>query len=716
MDAPRSYNAMLDAVAQSASTPVKAVLAALALALVVGLGAWGAHAADPVPDNPNTPLVATSVDEAVVAVVADHAYVQVDGQVVTGTGFIAPAGKPLSFEAYAEDGYALSSVFVADVYGNPVPIIGGLPAFTIDAEGVVDGLTITLETEQVRPNAGLVVEDEKADEAQPAAAEVVQATVVGQAAEYVYDGEPHTVAADVLGADGQPLEGFYAMATTQSFTNVTDGAVEVPLADVAIYNAEGVDVTANFDFDVQPGSISITPAPVTIKTPSATKVYDGTPLTADEMQLEIPGIEEFMEVAVTIAATGSQTQIGQSDNTYTLDWGTVDPANYQIDETLGTLIVSANEAPIVITLHDASRPYDGTPFTSNDFDLAAPSGYTATVVASGSQTDAGSSENAVASYAIYDAQGNDVTATFSDITTVPGTLTVEPAELLVTTPSAYKAYDGTPLTAAADGFVQGFVAGETATYRITGSQTRVGSSDNTYSLVWDGTAKQANYRIVEDLGVLAVTDPEPASDGGASNNNGGAASQAGSTANSAPANAASGNAGTATDAAAAIPAAAVEEVVEVIEVIEEAPVVTYVDAPAYESTPVSDTPNVTYLTPASASTQQPDASAATPDAGAGNGSSSQAPAAASTATGDDPAGAVATEGAESSSEASSAGEEVVEEEVLYDDATPLAGIDDSSQAASSPWAVLGAILLAALLALIVLFFVKRRSQKDDARA
>ncbi|MCQ4775673.1 hypothetical protein NE634_18610, partial [Lacrimispora saccharolytica] len=72
------------------------------------------------------------------------------------------------------------------------------------------------------------------------------------------------------------------------------------------------------------------------------------------------------------------------------------------------------------------------------------------------------------------------------------------------TPSDSKTYDGKPLTKA--GSISGFVKGETATFETTGSQTEVGSSTNGYSLTWDGTAKQGNYTVSEELGALTVTE------------------------------------------------------------------------------------------------------------------------------------------------------------------------------------------------------------------
>ena len=87
---------------------------------------------------------------------------------------------------------------------------------------------------------------------------------------------------------------------------------------------------------------------------------------------------------------------------------------------------------------------------------------------------------------------------------VDGTLTIKPAQLTITTPSATKVYDGTALTRP-NGTVTGLVNGETATVTATGSQTAVGSSKNGYTIAW-GTAKASNYEIVkENLGTLTVT-------------------------------------------------------------------------------------------------------------------------------------------------------------------------------------------------------------------
>ena len=104
---------------------------------------------------------------------------------------------------------------------------------------------------------------------------------------------------------------------------------------------------------------------------------------------------------------------------------------------------------------------------------------------------------------IRNAKGDDVTKKLN-IRYVDGSIKINPATLTVTTPDATKVYDGEPLTAA--GSITGFVNGETATFTTTGTQTAVDSSDNTYSIVWDGSAAESDYTISETVGTLTVTE------------------------------------------------------------------------------------------------------------------------------------------------------------------------------------------------------------------
>ena len=110
-----------------------------------------------------------------------------------------------------------------------------------------------------------------------------------------------------------------------------------------IRNAQGKDVTDELKIRKIDGEIQITPAPLNIETGSATKTYDGSALT--NATLKVDGL--VAGDVVTGRTTGSQTEVGSSANAYTLTWGEVDPANYEITEQLGVLTVEAAVAPVV---------------------------------------------------------------------------------------------------------------------------------------------------------------------------------------------------------------------------------------------------------------------------------------------------------------------------------------------------------------------------------
>ena len=314
---------------------------------------------------------------------------------------------------------------------------------------------------------------------------------------HVYDGLEHKeelevkdIFRDVILSAGTDYDVTYS---TTDFTNV--GKITITITGKGNY-------TGTFD-----RTYEITPATLTVTTPSANKVYDGTPLTAEGT------ISGFVnKETATFTTTGSQTEVGSSSNTYSIEWdGTAKSSNYKISETVGTLTVTENENEIVVTTKHSSYTYDGlahgTEVTVSDL----PKGYSLEKAASSATaTDVTTAIEATCdTLVIKNAEGKDVTNNLK-ITKVPGSITITPATLTVTTESAKKVYDGTPLTA--DGTISGFVNKETATFTTTGSQTEVGNSKNTYSIKWNGTAKSTNYQISEAVGTLTVTqqsiDPE----------------------------------------------------------------------------------------------------------------------------------------------------------------------------------------------------------------
>ena len=217
----------------------------------------------------------------------------------------------------------------------------------------------------------------------------------------------------------------------------------------------------NYDITYKSNTIIITPATAIVWTGSDRKIYDGEPLTCADAGIDDTVGEDHDKITVT--ATGTITDPGTTDNTYTIDWGSVNSDNYVLSEDLGTLtVLEAYEAPVVLTAASADKTYDGTALEDSTVTASGlDDGFTYEATVEGSQTDAGSSENEITGYKILK-DGEDVTEQFTNVTLKKGTLTVSKAAAKVETGSAEKDYDGTALTNAT-ATITGLVSGETAT-------------------------------------------------------------------------------------------------------------------------------------------------------------------------------------------------------------------------------------------------------------
>ena len=286
---------------------------------------------------------------------------------------------------------------------------------------------------------------------------------------------------------------------------------------------EGTDYTLTYSGDlINVGTVTITikgignytgeftktyqilPREYTVTTNTDSKVYDGNPLTAGGTVNNL-----VKDETVNLTMTGSQTDVGTSDNTYELNWtGSAKESNYTHGkDSIGTLTVTKQSI----------APDPEHPETYKEVTITSPS----------DEVYDGNEHKWIPT--VTDKEGNElvaktdykVTYSTTDFTNVTGTITVTitgignytgkatrtysitPKTYTVTTESDSKVYDGTALTAG--GKVSGIVKGETVDFTITGSQTSVGTSDNTYELDWTGSAKESNYKHGKDsIGTLTV--------------------------------------------------------------------------------------------------------------------------------------------------------------------------------------------------------------------
>ena len=260
-----------------------------------------------------------------------------------------------------------------------------------------------------------------------------------------------------------------------------------------------------------PGTLTINKRIVVLTSGSGEKVYDGNALTNGEVTVSGDGFADGEGAAYDV--TGSRTDVGESDNTftYTLNKGTK-ADNYTIEKTEGKLKVTAATDEVVVTIKEnaGTAKYDGTEKTVTGYTvtnisnkLYAEKDFTFNGTAEVKGTDAGTYDMAL--------KASDFTnrnANFSKVTFVieDGQLVIEKRKVTLTSGSGEKVYDGNALT---NGEVtvsgDGFADGEGAAYDVTGSRTDVGESDNTFTYTLNKGTKADNYTIEKTEGKLKVT-------------------------------------------------------------------------------------------------------------------------------------------------------------------------------------------------------------------
>ena len=270
---------------------------------------------------------------------------------------------------------------------------------------------------------------------------------------------------------------------------------------------------------VQPGTLTITPAPITLRAPSASKTYDGTPLKAEDYGYGYEGNTDLADDFKSISVEGSQTMVGSSASsvTYTLK-DTKKPQNYDIQCIPGTLTITPVTAEVLveITGNTASVTYDGqlhkvegyvASSISNTLYKASDFTYNGDAKAEG--TDAATYPMNLAETRFENTNTNFKNVRFEVVE--DGQLVINPRPVVLTSADLTKVYDGTALTNGDTpvtemfGTENAFPEGEGLDYTFTGSQTLVGSSANTFTYKPNDNTKADNYTFEVKFGTLEVT-------------------------------------------------------------------------------------------------------------------------------------------------------------------------------------------------------------------
>jgi len=304
---------------------------------------------------------------------------------------------------------------------------------------------------------------------------VFNPTITLETTIYTYDGSEKKPGVSVKDGETTIPNNEY----TVEYSNNTDaGVATVNIEDIA---GDDLIVSGSANF-------TINPAEVTLTANSGTEAYDGTEKTLSGFTCSVDGL-----TFEGVSASGSGTEMGDYPVTFTgVTIGTTKDTsgNYVVMSTVnGTLTISRKQ--LTITADSETKVYDGTPLTKNS--------YTHTelltgdkiegVTVTGSQTDAGTSDNVLSAAVIKNSNNDDVTANY-DITYTNGTLTVTPKPITVKADNKWKAYgEADPrLTYTSGGLLNNDA--------ITGTLSRVaGENVGTYAITVGGLTAGDNYEI-----------------------------------------------------------------------------------------------------------------------------------------------------------------------------------------------------------------------------
>jgi hypothetical protein len=167
---------------------------------------------------------------------------------------------------------------------------------------------------------------------------------------WVYDGTEHSDDG-VSVTEGTLLDESDVIEAKNTGLITDAGTAENEVGELTI-TRDGKDITSYYEITYEKGTLTVTKAPLTVTTQSATKVYDGAALTRPAAT--VSGLVNGEKATAT--GTGSQTAVGSSRNGYKITWNTASASNYEVVKiNLGTLTVTAAPVPVPDT------PGGGTP-------------------------------------------------------------------------------------------------------------------------------------------------------------------------------------------------------------------------------------------------------------------------------------------------------------------------------------------------------------------
>ena len=279
-------------------------------------------------------------------------------------------------------------------------------------------------------------------------------TLTSATAEKVYDGTPltdGTVTVSEMGfAQGEGVD--YSVTGSQLHKGFSTNAFTYTLHENTLEE--------NYLIKTVSGTLTVTARPLTITAGSASKQYDGTPLTRNSYTSEGLAAGDAIQ---TVTVTGTITYTGSvpnvpSDAVIHNGAGEDVTGDYEITYNNGTLTITVNEKILKVEANSNSWKYDGENHRDGGYtviydgvsytvaagdSLTLPTGDKVTVTITAvvkNVSDTAAGNNAIVKLDLQHADQYKIKEEKD------GTLTITARKLTLTSGSDEKEYDGTPLT------------------------------------------------------------------------------------------------------------------------------------------------------------------------------------------------------------------------------------------------------------------------------
>ena len=325
-----------------------------------------------------------------------------------------------------------------------------------------------------------------------------------------YNGEVQKVEGFKNVTAGYEVTGLTAVAEGKDF-----GTYDTVITGTAKVTKDGVDVTDKVIVNKINGTLTISKREVTLTSQTDSKDYDGTPLTRPDVTITGGFVKDEVK---EVKATGSVTNVSEGEVTNTITYKTsnkFNPNNYSITKNEGKLSITpvTDEVTVRINGNKDSATYNGEEQSVSGYTVESISNtlYTSTDFTLNGQATATGKDAATYPMNLDATQFVNNNTNFSNVKfeiAEDGQLVINPRAVTLTSETASKDYDGTPLTRPNVKAEGNFVDGEVTKVEAIGSVTYVsdGEVTNTIVITEGENFKESNYSITKHEGTLSITE------------------------------------------------------------------------------------------------------------------------------------------------------------------------------------------------------------------